>query len=122
MVQQYRTEIETGAWLQCFRCRKPTLTDELIGRREVVTVGRNLLGIPVIKWEQVVSVCPTCISAEDAATASKRKWQGVALGLVILSVFFDNWLGLVGAGVVLLGGKLWRRCGTGTQVVIWRKR
>ena len=120
-----RTEIQTGQWLQCYRCRKPTLAHELVARVDVTTVGRNIIGLPVIRYEGIVAVCPTCEAQQQAADASKRKWQGLALGCAALSFFCWQYVGGIGYWValgVLAIGAVWRRFGRQRQLVIWRKQ
>lgn len=125
MMEGRRTEIQTGQWMVCYRCRKPTLVHELVARQDVTSVAYTWWGYPLVKWRSLVSVCPTCDGQERAADASKRKWQAIALGCAAFSFFMWQSVGMAGywaALGVLAVGACWRRFGRQTQVVIWRKQ
>ena len=125
MMIEKRTEIYPGSWLQCYRCRKPTLVHELVARVDVTGSAYTWWGFPLVKWRGIVSLCPSCEGQERATEATKRKWQGVALGCAAISFFAWQSVGMAGywaaLGVLALGA-CWRRFGRQTQVVIWRKQ
>ncbi len=86
-------EIQTGAWKQCYLCRKETWLNQMVGRRVLVheSKGRVSFSIRSVTYlhYELRDVCKPCDRRETEAERTYKK--RVLAAIVGVSLAFCGW-------------------------------